>query len=59
MKDAYLEEYGVDPEPLLLTDWMSDLVSELEDGDDDEKYTHRMRVLEAAGFSMVADTSKC
>ena len=58
MVDEYFDKYGADPSPLLLTDWMSDLVSELEDADDVARSRHRSRIVQAAGMSVHGDTGR-
>lgn len=50
MKEKYLVKYNADPSPLLLTDWTSDYLSGLEDGDDNEKEVHRIKMRAKAGL---------
>lgn len=54
MNEEYLIKYGADPTPLLMTDWMSDYVSELEEGTVEEKRLHRIRVTAQAGYSVLS-----
>lgn len=54
MKEEYLITQAADPTPLLVTDWMSDYVSELEDGNQEEKLLHRARVVATAGLSVMS-----
>ena len=58
MKDEYIEIYGGDPTPLMLTDLMSDLVSELEGGNLTEKHRHFTRVVMSTRKSIQAYIGK-
>lgn len=49
--DRYKDIYGADPAPLLDTDWMSDIVSDLDTDNEVEKRVHKARVYATASFS--------
>lgn len=38
---AYKEEYGVDPSPVLFTDYMTEELSDLDSGTEEQKEAHR------------------
>lgn len=48
---AYKEQYGVDPEPLLETDYMSEELSGIESGTESEKAAHLNLMRRAANLS--------
>lgn len=58
MKEEYLYRYTCDPAPLLLTDWMSDYVSDLEEGTEEEKIFHRGRLAAEVGLTNISHASR-
>lgn len=49
MKTEFLYRYGADSTPLLYTDWTSNYVSELDEGNQEEKIFHQGRRFAEAG----------